>query len=116
MGDAGYERVAGDREVVRGLVATVTGCLAAVAATGSVVTGGAAGRAGALVAPLHVAVVREAQIVDGLSGLLRVLPSLGGGSGVALQSGPSRTADIEKTLILGMHGPKAVHVVLVPDG
>lgn len=111
-----YEDIAGDRAAVRALAATVTGCLAAVAATGSVVTGGAAGRAGALVAPLHVAVVPRERILGGLRDLLGALPGLGGGSAVALQSGPSRTADIEKTLILGMHGPKAVHVLVVDAG
>jgi L-lactate utilization protein LutC len=111
-----YEAVAGDRDRVRHLEATVTGCLAAVAATGSVVTGGAAGRGGALVAPVHLCVVEARRLVDGLADLMRLAPRLGAGlSALALQSGPSRTADIEKTLVLGMHGPRHVHVTLL-DG
>jgi L-lactate dehydrogenase complex protein LldG len=110
-----YEQIAGDRDLVRTLDATVTGCLAGVAATGSIVTGGLAGRAGALVAPTHVCVVEARRVVDGLSTLMRLAPRLGAGSMMALQTGPSRTADIEKTLIIGVHGPKRVHVVLL-DG
>jgi L-lactate utilization protein LutC len=110
-----YEAVAGDRSGVRELDATVTGCLAAVAATGSIVTGGAAGRGGALVAPTHVCVVEIRRVVDGLVSLMRLAPRLGAGSMMAVQTGPSRTADIEKTLIIGVHGPKRVHVVLL-DG
>lgn len=110
-----YEDVAGDRDAVRVLGGTVTGCLAAVAATGSIVTGGRVGRGGALVAPVHVCIVERSRIFGGMLALFRALPSLETGSMVALQSGPSRTADIEKTLILGMHGPREVHVVLVDD-
>lgn len=109
-----YEDVAPDRSVSRNLDATVTGCIAAVAATGSILTGGASGRAGALIAPTHVCVVEEGRILDGLLATLR-LAATQGASAMALQSGPSRTADIEKTLILGMHGPKHVHCVLL-DG
>lgn len=115
FGVVDYEAVAGDRGAVRALDATVTGCLAAVAATGSIVTGGAAGRGGALVAPTHVCVVETRRVVDGLASLMRLAPRLGAGSMMALQTGPSRTADIEKTLIIGVHGPKRVHVVLL-DG
>lgn len=110
-----YEAVAGDRRAVQELDATVTGCLAAVAATGSIVTGGAAGRGGALLAPLHVCVVETRRVVDGLASLMRLAPRLGAGSMMAIHTGPSRTADIEKTLIIGVHGPKRVHVVLL-DG
>jgi L-lactate utilization protein LutC len=103
-----------DRAALGALDATVTGCLAAVAATGSIVTTARAGRTAAIVAPVHVCVVAGAQIVGGLQELLQRLPALGGGSLVALQSGPSRSADIEKHLILGVHGPRVAHVVLAP--
>ncbi len=108
-----YELIARDRDVVRMLDATVTGCLAGVAATGSIVTGGAAGRGGALVAPTHICVVEARRVVDGLATLMRLAPHLEAGSMMAIQTGPSRTADIEKTLIIGVHGPKRVHVVLL---
>lgn len=105
-----YRDAVADRAQLGALEATVTGCAVAVAATGSIVTTSGVGRAAALIAPLHVCVVAEGQLVGGLAEALRRLPA---GSQAALQSGPSRTADIEKTLILGMHGPGATHVIVV---
>ena len=101
--------VFGDRERLGALEATVTGCALAVAATGSIVTTAPAGRAAALIAPLHVCVVASATLVGGLAEALRRLPA---SSMAAFQSGPSRTADIEKKLILGMHGPGVTHVIV----
>lgn len=113
---AAYADVAPDRERAAGLEATVTGCTAAIAATGTVVTAaGGAGRAGALIAPVHVCVVRRSDLVDGLHELFDGDRLAGAGSLIAFQSGPSRSADIEKTLILGVHGPGRVHVLLVDD-
>jgi len=108
-----YAEVAGDRERLGALEATVTGCALAVATTGSIMTTSSAGRAAALIAPLHVCVVAPGQLVGGLAEALRTMPR--DVSLAALQSGPSRTADIEKTLILGMHGPGATHVVVADD-
>ena len=34
---------------------------------------------------------------------------------ISVITGPSRTADIEKTLVMGAHGPKDVYVFLVDD-
>lgn len=109
----GYATAAAERDVAGALDATVTGCAAAVAATGSVLATATAGRAAALIAPLHVCVVERQRILPGLAELLRRAPDLGVGSMLALQSGPSRTADIEKTLIIGAHGAAAVEIVLV---
>ena len=109
-----YENIASDRAAAGALDATVTGCVAAIAATGSIATGGTAGRAGALIAPNHICVVEQSRLVSGLAEFLRG-PARTGVSSLSLQSGPSRTADIEKTLVLGVHGPCAVHVVLL-DG
>ncbi|MOA49007.1 Lactate utilization protein C [compost metagenome] len=36
-------------------------------------------------------------------------------SNITVISGPSRTADIEKTLVLGAHGPKEFYVFLIDD-
>jgi L-lactate utilization protein LutC len=107
-----YAEIADDRAAVGALDATVTGCAALVAATGSLVTTATVGRAAALIAPVHVCVARRSQLVGGLSDVLASMPA---GSMVALQSGPSRTADIEKRLILGMHGPASTLVVVVRD-
>ncbi len=110
---APYAEVALDRARAETLGATVTGCLAAVAATGSVVTSAAVGRAAALIAPVHVCVVPRERILPGLHAFLTDPALAEAGSLFALQSGPSRSADIEKTLILGVHGPARVHVLIV---
>jgi L-lactate dehydrogenase complex protein LldG len=50
-----------------------------------------------------------------LTALVRAEPELlAAGSNVVLVAGPSRTADIEMTLTHGVHGPKHVHVILMP--
>ncbi len=67
-------------------------------------------------APVHICVAYTDQLVydiaDGINGLIdryRLnLPSL-----ITLASGPSRTADIEKTLVVGVHGPKEVFCFLL---
>ena len=69
--------------------------------------------------PVHLAIVNSQEIVDTLDDvfLLRRLDYLrnGGDMGSYLNfiSGPSRTADIEQTLVVGVHGPKEVHMVIL---
>ena len=99
----------------------ITGVDYAVAETGSVVLMPRRGisRLVSLLPPVHVALVRPQDIVESLDDLflLRRLEyhRNGGEMGSYLNfiTGPSRTADIEQTLVVGVHGPKEVHMVLL---
>ena len=99
--------------------AGITGAINAVAETGSIVLAASAGspRQAGLVPPVHLAVLREDHV---LPDLLDLMASLGGGnhgdlpSNLCLITGPSKSADIELTLVKGVHGPGVVHVVLLP--
>jgi L-lactate dehydrogenase complex protein LldG len=113
VGAERYADLVDDRERLGALQATVTGCACAIAATGSIVASGTAGRAAPLIAPVHVCIVEPGQLLPGLVAFYEAVPTLGAGSLLALQSGPSRSADIEKTLILGVHGPRATYVLVV---
>lgn len=98
--------------------ASITYCEQLVARTGSLLlsSGQASGRTVSVYAPVHICIAYTDQLVydiaDGINGLLdryRLnLPSL-----ITLASGPSRTADIEKTLVVGVHGPKEVFCFLL---
>ncbi|MDQ4081796.1 MAG: LUD domain-containing protein [Actinomycetota bacterium] len=71
-------------------------------------------RARSLLPDVHVSLLRESRILPGLAELFeRVGDDLP--SALAIVSGPSRSADIEQRLTIGVHGPGEVHVVLLPD-
>jgi L-lactate dehydrogenase complex protein LldG len=99
----------------------ISGVEAAIAESGSlvIVHGPARPRLASLLAPVHVAIVREQQLVRGLGDAITHIRSRYGAdpfantSNITLITGPSRTADIEMTLTLGIHGPKEIHVILV---
>lgn len=90
----------------------------AIAETGSLVLEGGPGkgRSVTLLPPTYVAIVPAERV-------LRTVPEAiekyaGGGAGglpanVCFHTGPSRSGDIEMSLVVGMHGPGDVHVVLV---
>ena len=67
----------------------------------------------------HIVVAATSQIVpelkDALEGMKRKYPD-NFPSQVSVITGPSRTADIEKTLVMGAHGPKNLYVFLVDNG
>lgn len=100
--------------------AGITACEALSARSGSVLisNGNAAGRRLTIYPHVHVVVAYASQLVmdikDGLDFVQQRygenLPSL-----ISVISGPSRTADIEKTLVLGAHGPKKLYVFLLED-
>ena len=97
----------------------VTGVDYAVAETGSCVLLAREGvsRLVSLLPPVHVAVVERGQVLPSLDELfaLRRQSHLAGdgGSYMNIITGPSRSADIEQTLVTGVHGPGEVHMVLV---
>jgi L-lactate dehydrogenase complex protein LldG len=96
----------------------ITGAALGVASTGSVLlrAGPDAPRAASLLPPVHLAVLPEGRLVPGFEELFAVLPDLvGEGSQAVLVTGPSRTTDIERTLVRGVHGPLRV-VALVVSG
>ena len=98
--------------------AAITGCEFLVARTGSIVMSAAqpGGRTTSVYAPIHVCIAYTNQLVYEVKDALQLvkdkygnnLPSL-----ITFATGPSRTADIEKTLVVGVHGPKEVYLFLV---
>jgi len=118
--DAGIDAVAWDETTLDASYeadAGLTDVWAAVAETGSLVLRASTGhgRAASLVPAVHVAVVRRDQVVADLIDLMRHLDATEGGTagGVILVTGPSKTADIEMNLVVGVHGPGEVYVFVV---
>jgi L-lactate dehydrogenase complex protein LldG len=91
-----------------------------VARTGSILLSSAqqSGRTVSVYAPVHICIASTKQLVYDIDDSLMQLrdkyntafPSM-----VSLASGPSRTADIEKTLVVGVHGPKEVFCFLIDE-
>jgi len=67
-----------------------------------------------LLPPVHLTVLPVDRVLTGLDELFTVLPDPGAvSSSMVLIGGPSRTADIEQILTLGVHGPREIQLVLV---
>ena len=97
----------------------ITGCFCAFAETGTIVlaSGPQTHASTHLLPETHVALVPASRIVAGMEDVFTLLRAERGGDGMMpralnMVSGPSRTADIELTLVLGAHGPYRVHIVL----
>ncbi|QDV04656.1 Lactate utilization protein C [Planctomycetes bacterium Poly30] len=97
--------------------AGISGVYAAVAETGTLVmsTADERNRLTSLVPDVHLAIVRRDQVVPTLD---HVFERFGEGAAtpprcITFITGPSRTADIELELVVGVHGPKALYVILV---
>jgi L-lactate dehydrogenase complex protein LldF len=96
------------------LRAGLTGAMAGITETGTLVLPGGVGRpqTASLLPEIHFAVLRQTDLVDTLVDALR-LPAIRQATTIVLASGPSRTADIEMTLTIGVHGPREVRVFIV---
>jgi L-lactate dehydrogenase complex protein LldG len=96
----------------------VTSCELLIARTGSILvsTKKSSGRSINIFPPVHIVIASTDQLVYDLKEALHIMkkkyksnfPSM-----LSVVSGPSRTADIEKTLVLGAHGPKELYVFLI---
>lgn len=91
----------------------VTGCELAVASTGSIALSSGWGRLAALLPPHHIVVVRAEQLVYDVNDLYTLLASRELPAAWGMHTGPSRSADIEQTMALGVHGPGRVDVLLL---
>ncbi len=99
---------------------SITGCEYLVARTGSMVLSSAqiSGRSTSVYAPVHICIAFNSQLLYDVKDALSFIkekykdnfPSF-----VTFATGPSRTADIEKTLVTGVHGPKEVYCFLVEE-
>ena len=122
-----FDEQAGDREAQRQkfrneVVNTelgITGVDYLIAETGSAVIEAKAGvsRLVSLLPPIHIAVASQGQVVPSLDELFVLLRkeylATGALSYANIITGPSRSADIDQTLVKGMHGPKEVHMLMV---
>jgi L-lactate dehydrogenase complex protein LldG len=95
----------------------ITLCDHLIARTGTIVlsTNQLSGRTASVYAPIHICIAYTHQLVFDIADSLQLfkneedhLPSM-----ISYATGPSRTADIEKTLVVGVHGPKEVYCFLV---
>ena len=102
---------------IDGCDVAITLCDHLIARTGTIVlsTNQLSGRTSSVYAPIHICIAYTHQLVFDISDSLQLfkneeahLPSM-----ISYATGPSRTADIEKTLVVGVHGPKEVYCFLV---
>ena len=100
--------------------ACITACECLVARTGSAILSSKQpfGRISPVYYPAHIIIAYAWQVVPDIADALKLMQERYGNnlpSMMNLNTGPSRTADIEKTLVVGVHGPKEVYCFLVNE-
>ena len=91
----------------------------AIASTGTLVmvADAARPRSLSLLPPINIVLLRSSRILPDLAAVLRVVgPQTIAAHPMVLVTGPSRTADIEKRIVIGVHGPRELYVVVITDG
>jgi L-lactate dehydrogenase complex protein LldG len=105
-----------DEESLEKINVGITGCEFVIARLGSIMVSSKTSRRLNVYPEIHVVIAYANQLVDDLKDAFEAvqrkysgkLPSL-----LSVITGPSRTADIEKTLVMGAHGPRELFVILV---
>ena len=99
----------------------ITGCFCAIAETGTLVllSGADSPASTHLLPETHIAIVAASRVVATMEDAFELMRRERGGAqqmmprAVNMVSGPSRTGDIEQTIVLGAHGPYRVHIIVV---
>ena len=119
ISDAGIDILSKNDDFIANCEAGITLCESLVARTGSILLSSklGGGRKLSIYPPTHIVVGYTSQVVKEIKNALTKVnntyeqfPSM-----ISLTSGPSRTADIEKTLVMGAHGPKDLILFLIDD-
>ncbi len=94
----------------------ITECLYGISENGSVVLESRKGmeRITSLIPPHHIAILPSSRIVESINEVFKDKRCVD--SCMTFISGPSKTADIELTLILGIHGPKSLDIIIAKEG
>jgi len=89
----------------------------AIAETGSIaiIPGSNKSKMVSLLPTTHIVIIPPKLIINKLEELFLKLPDIQKNSSINIISGPSRTADIEQTIVIGAHGPKEVHLIICND-
>lgn len=113
-------KITEDEKNINQIDVAITLCECLIARTGSIWVSSRqqAGRRLTIYTPIHIVIGYASQLVNDIGeGIEKMkikygtnLPSM-----ISLVTGPSRTADIEKTLVMGAHGPKELYVFYVDD-
>lgn len=98
----------------------ITGCYCALAETGTLVllSGAQTIASTHLLPETHVAIVAASRIVAGMEDAFALMRAERRGAdqmmprAINMVSGPSRTGDIEQTIVIGAHGPYRVHIII----
>jgi L-lactate dehydrogenase complex protein LldG len=98
----------------------ITRCDFLIARFGSVMVSSAlsSGRRMFVYPEIHIVIAKASQVVNELKDALAGMKAKYAGglpSQITVITGPSRTADIEKTLVMGAHGPKELFVLMIDD-
>lgn len=97
----------------------ISGCFCAIAETGTLMllSGAATPASVSLLPETHIALVPAARIVATMEDAFALLRAERGAlpRAVNFVSGPSRTGDIEQTIVLGAHGPCRVHLIVIGE-
>lgn len=108
-----------DKTLVQKAQVGITTCEALVARTGSILlSSNKNGRSLSIVPPVHVVVAYTSQVVMEMKDAMQIIRNRYGRnmpSMLSYSTGPSRTADIERTLVIGAHGPLELFVFLIDD-